>query len=296
MSHFTCLVIGKNPEKQLAPYSEHINVPEYITGPVSIEDRNDMIEYYCQKEGYNYIPKTGVEKATKGNFHSFEDLYQRKGKDWNDNSWRRHTDGTWHNYSTYNPKSKWDWYSLGGRWTGYFKANKGKTGEPGIMTKEASSGFVDQALKKDIDFEFNRKKSAQNAEKIYNLAINTIGDIDRPMAWDEVREAYPNKIEISRAYYHAQPAVIALKSVKELEWHSVDEFLISKEDYILNAYESAGVPFAVVKDGEWFEKGEMGWFGVALNEKDQSVWNKEYWKLIESLPDNTLLSLYDLHI
>jgi len=152
MSHYACLVIGDNPEQQLAPYNEGIEVPEY--------------------------------KIESGEM------------------------------STYNPQSKWDWYILGGRWKGFFKLKKN---EKGIVGKSSI---------------FNNKRK---------------NDCDQARKKD-----------------------IVLKSIKPT--------------------------FAVVKDGKWYERGEMGWWAYALNEKEKKEWEKEFKKLIADLPNNTLLSVYDLHI
>jgi hypothetical protein len=40
----------------------------------------------------------------------------------------------------------------------------------------------------------------------------------------------------------------------------------------------------------------MGMFGMSTDEFSQEDWNKQVTKLIDSLPDNTLISAYDLHI
>ena len=56
------------------------------------------------------------------------------------------------------------------------------------------------------------------------------------------------------------------------------------------------VTFAVVKDGEWYERGEMGWWGIVSDEKDTEVWNNQFNKLLNDLPEDTLLSMYDCHI
>jgi hypothetical protein len=56
------------------------------------------------------------------------------------------------------------------------------------------------------------------------------------------------------------------------------------------------VTFSVLKDGEWFERGEMGWWGITSNEKPDEVWDTEFNKLINELPEDTLLSVYDCHI
>ena len=40
----------------------------------------------------------------------------------------------------------------------------------------------------------------------------------------------------------------------------------------------------------------MGWWAVVTNEKEQKDWDEEVKKLLEGLPDDTLISAYDLHI
>jgi hypothetical protein len=42
----------------------------------------------------------------------------------------------------------------------------------------------------------------------------------------------------------------------------------SREQYLINAHGTmhTGIPFAILKDGKWIES-EMGWFGMARNEK-----------------------------
>lgn len=64
-------------------------------------------------------------------------------------------------YSTYNPKSQWDWYVIGGRWGGYWKVHEKATATKG-MTEASAFGMadsaaapdrVDVARKFDIDFD-----------------------------------------------------------------------------------------------------------------------------------------------
>ena len=54
--------------------------------------------------------------------------------------------------------------------------------------------------------------------------------------------------------------------------------------------------FAVVKDGEWYERGGMGWFAWVRNEKDEDVWCAELKTLLEGLPPETMLTIVDCHI
>lgn len=56
------------------------------------------------------------------------------------------------------------------------------------------------------------------------------------------------------------------------------------------------IPFAIVKEREWYESGKMGWWAVVTNEKDPHVWDEEVKKLIAELPQDTLITMVDCHI
>lgn len=218
MSHFTVMVIGNNPEKQLAPFNENISVKKYKAEKVTEEEKQLFIKVYTTLDDNedvsirrNYGAQT--EDDVKANSKlSFDELYEKFGEDWNSNEWEKDEEGVLYRYSTYNPKSKWDWYSLGGRWSGLIKlkkGTKGKKGSPGVFDNEVG---IDQARKGDIE------------------------------NFDELKT------------------------------------------------------FAVLKDGVWYERGEMLWFAVVKDEKEEQQWEQELKKLVEGLPDNTLVSIYDCHI
>ena len=51
---------------------------------------------------------------------------------------------------------KWDWYVMGGRWSGWLPLKPGCAGvlgEPGVMDNAPVAGGADQASKRDIDFD-----------------------------------------------------------------------------------------------------------------------------------------------
>jgi hypothetical protein len=55
-------------------------------------------------------------------------------------------------------------------------------------------------------------------------------------------------------------------------------------------------PFAVLKDGEWHARGEMGWFGCVADPQADADWQAEADALFSGLPPETLVSVYDCHI
>lgn len=306
MSHFAVIIIGENPEEQIAPYSERIEVEKYKTGDVTDEERKSFSDYYTKIDKDNTRQELTEEQAYLNGELSFEELYEKHGDDWNGNSWEKDENGLWCEYSTYNPKSKWDWYSLGGRWTGFFKAKEGvqyKTGKAGLMTPVAEVGYADQLLKRDIDFEFMRNEAGKKAAESYDYAMNIIGELPVNETWDSIRDRIDDRDE-SRKVYWDQPRCKAWQEAERKSgnsWRfgwssSPDEFLISREEYIENARVDSCVPFAVVKDGQWYERGEMGWWACVSNEKDEREWSNEVYKLLDSVSDDTLISLYDCHI
>lgn len=54
--------------------------------------------------------------------------------------------------------------------------------------------------------------------------------------------------------------------------------------------------FAIVKDGQWFERGKMGWWACVSDEKAEDEWDAEVAKLLSDLPPDAHLSIVDCHI
>jgi len=54
--------------------------------------------------------------------------------------------------------------------------------------------------------------------------------------------------------------------------------------------------FAIVKDGKWFEQGEMGWWGVVHDKKDQDTWDAEVEALLKNSAPGTWVTAVDCHI
>lgn len=233
MSHFTVLIIGQNPEEQLRPFDENLDVPRYVKytkeelikkGRADIEKyrvgtyaryMDDPTEYSkgSNVAHINYVANEFPLKLT----WTDEQVYQDSIKYYNQSDIGANGEV----YSDRNPKSKWDWYQLGGRWAGSLQIKEGvKFEEPNFswgwnqseISEVLSQRKSDSALKKDI------------------ANIDTL------------------------------------------------------------------VTFAVIKDGQWYERGEMGWWGVVSDEKDESEWDNQFHELLKSVPDDTLLSVYDCHI
>lgn len=68
-----------------------------------------------------------------------------------------------------------------------------------------------------------------------------------------------------------------------------------KSEVDIASYENDDlVTFAVLVDGEWKERGRMGWFACVSDEKDD--WSSEFMNILDSIPEDKFLTVVDCHI
>lgn len=261
MSHYTVLVIGENFEEQLWPFWELDLSDEELkndlraefTGNIKQEELEEKFKEFLEKEK-NYLEENKIEYASATEWV----------RDWFGYQFNAEL-GSWGSYK--NPKAKWDWYTVGGRWSGFFTLKngaEGKLGDPGLYGREEEDeapNKADQARKGDIDWQAMIVEQVERAKKVWEEVMSRGDEIPSPM--------------------------------RHLIYGITDDD--SLESYLAKRQKFPST-FAVLKDGKWYERGEMGWWGITTNEKDSSVWDDEFKKLIEDLPDDTLLTLVDCHI
>lgn len=181
-----------------------------------------------------------------------------------------------------NPNAKWDWYTVGGRWGDFFKT---------------ASGKVDQCRKGAVDVGGMRDEAGMKAAERFDKFARLTAGLAPVVPWDVVSERmFKGDIEAARKYYRDQPIVKALRADEEARWWDIGDFECGREKYIQGARDRALRTFAVVKDGQWYEKGKMGWWVCVADEKDEEKWTAEFNTLVEGLPDETLLTIVDCHI
>lgn len=290
MSHFCVLVIGEDPESQLSKFDENLVMPRYVsyTKEQLIAKKREEIEEY--KNGtYTKFLKDPVkyesECSNEAHINYLKNEFPKKLK-WTDEEIyldaiefeeKEDIGKDGEIYSTYNPNSKWDWYQLGGRYSGRLilkESTKGKLGDLTLLADEAykkeyekwkKTGVkADQARKKDIDFDKMLKDRIYTAKEEY-----------AKFKKEYLLAQTDNEKNTICFMYEINPDTTEEQYLKDIV-----------------AFSS----FAVLKNGEWFERGEMGWWGMVKDEKENDVWQKEFDKLIKDLPENTLLSIYDCHI
>lgn len=164
--------------------------------------------------------------------------------------------GTGKYKSSYNPKSKWDWYQIGGRWTGMLDPDYDPAKDPRNQAPcELCNGTgmrtdkVGQDIRaKDPTFTCNGCKEGVKTRW--------------PSLWVEPPEGS-----------NIAPVKTVLKHIDN--GHNL-------------------LPFAIVRPtGEWLEKGEMGWWAMISNEK--ANWKDAARSVLEEYVDSWVI-VVDCHI
>lgn len=237
MSHFTVAVFteeNQTVEELLEPFYEGLEVEPYVSK--TKEEVLKEIQEYCDKDEKlkkEYLKLSDKEKMNRWNGY---DEFDEDGNP----------------LSTYNPDSKWDWYVVGGRWSGLLKTKDGRR--------------VDSCLLKDLDLSIDKN--------VYDQHIRF---------WELVVEEQP------------------LKEGEE------KPFNFYKKEYYLERYgtkekyariESQLSTYAILTpDGEWYEPGEMGWFGMSgASIEDEISWDENYQNILESMDKDLRITIVDCHI
>lgn len=282
MSHFTVLVVGENPEAQLLPYHEF-----ECTG-----ENNEYVQEIDKTEEATANYETSEKDMPLSDFivdyYGYKKVFKESDIDIEgehkygyvlcaiDGSVIKAIDRT-------NPNKKWDWYTLGGRWSNHLLLKNGT--------------HADYSLKRDIDFKGMRDANEISELSDYDFIQSKIAGMPIPESWESVRSRISD-IDNARSFYNEQALV---KRCNESDirdkigfFGDINKYLVSREDFAKRARNSAVSTFALIMNGKWYEKGHMGWFAIVSDEK--SDWDEEFNKLIDSISDDTLLSVYDCHI
>jgi hypothetical protein len=229
--HFTVAVITKEKptngllDKVLAPYNENLEVPYYIkqTAEQYLQSEREYLERYkegiyaeyiadpeaygkkncCSPEHLEFL-KNFMEKRYSA---TDEELLNERAEGY---PGEEHEDGcAWidadgNMWSTYNPNSKWDWYQIGGRWSGELSLKGGYSANSAQIKDVDFGNEIDyEKYKKDKDFVEKYNKLVTEGDGFYkvsylksiyptiedyirtNVAFGTFAVIDENGKWHE---------------------------------------------------------------------------------------------------------------
>lgn len=165
MSHFSVLVVTEKPDgvdATLLPFSENINsIPQSDWTFTNIEG-GAVLRF----ESDNVSDK----------YNSFEEFMEKEyGMSEPDPISK--TFGYWHN-----PKGKWIWWALGGRWSGFLRKKKGGKGIRGIPGPG--------------DTLFSKERMTCDQVQVKNLNLDNMATANKRILgamWDEAQKSYLSK-------------------------------------------------------------------------------------------------------
>jgi hypothetical protein len=193
-----------------------------------------------------------------------------------------------------NPNAEWDWWVVGGRWTGFFTVRPAmpfSDSEWANFMRHSKGNKADSCRWGDVDvaaMEAAAREAASLDFAKWEPCFTTHG---RPETWESVSGRIGD-IEEARRVYHGQPA---LKAYREIEkWDDPMGMGFDRDAYVARKTRACVVPFAILKDGVWHEKGDMGWWACVSNERPD--WTEFARGILDGLDPNVTVTLVDCHI
>lgn len=173
-------------------------------------------------------------------------------------------------YYVYNPNAKWDWWEIGGRWSGYLKLKDNAKSEvvvtqhwgqkEGHAEELKAEQRTDVARVEDVDWERMKLDKLRQAEKW----------------WEEYQERKKKKEDFSPYFEYGI------------------EKGMTKNQYVKKQCSPA--TFAVLHEGEWYERGSMGWWAIVSDEKPSEDWDDIFNSIISKLDPKAEITVVDCHI
>lgn len=319
MSHFTVLVVlpPTPPDKvddalntALAPFDENLEVTpykEYVTDWQA--DYESALAYFTEnpKEkpaGLDELSAADVLSAYHG-----DDVHEESKPD---------SDVVmFYTWRTYNPQSKWDWWTVGGRWRDYFPVKyddqeamfaKGLIRGTPSWTNEKEfhkAGYVDGGPRKLLDFDRLRDLRGAEATTEYDKWTAYIAGLPEALPFTTFVDS-TDDIEEARRQYHAQPVLEKIAEDRRtgsrdfdyLFSDPVEKFSVTRQVYVQLARDRAVPGYSVLDlEGHWIAAGEMGWWGLSSDgEADRIAYHARANEYLDSLPPDTIVVAVDAHI
>lgn len=305
MSHFKALVIGDDIEDQLAPYDENIEMDPYrVEGYDDLEEVEKALGW--DRHEKNTRPQ-GLTDPGDDLDARFEIL-----SDWNGGELRINREtGHIEQWSRYNPLSKWDYWIVGVRGGPGFRikpdasekdyAPSNHRWSSSLVDEAGRGGESDHARKRAIDFEAMVRVAVDRAMEEWNEMTSITEGINPPTrSWEETLEAHGEEnIDAAREEWNNHPWNAATRKARH--WDAYRYFHIGEETaeasfYSEHAAMAIGDFYAIIQDGNWTARSDMGWFGMSVDQVDREQWAKQVAERIKGLPDDTWLTIIDCHI
>lgn len=305
MSHYSLVVFGSDVSDKLAPYSENDN--DYFTDQnITNEVLSSIAEHHAVdisqlsfdeilkkvQAWANYVVLTESELEEDGHPETSYVLV-------NDDNTKIIAI-----YDYFNHDAKWDWYAESGRWTNFFKVKNGvdendyEVDIEGDNPNTVIKGYADSIRKKNIDFEGMREDFVKQYLPIYDLYQDLTNGMPEYKTFEMIKEENPNESNENLIDIHDGQQIV--KMIHNLESNhplksylnkkfifSLEEFMMTREDFKKYKGISAYTPNSYIGlDGLFYSK-------EGLSEEEHK---KQFQEYLDSIPDDTWMTIVDCHI
>lgn len=207
-----------------------------------------------------------------------------------------------------NPNAKWDWYRIGGRWTGLLPVIRSS------VTKRNGCTVIDA-------FEQRDRQGLLQEENYADIVI--VGELDKQRMSMDSEESIHKFWDRHQRLKSIEDGIIEKDKEDSLLEYEINDTLHSlglrkcirpRSDGIEPLFENKPFTledlqtkyswywefhtYAVVDDDGWHEKGQMGWFGISSETVGEAEdWDKSFvHKFLANEEDDTTLVVVDAHI
>ena len=281
MSHFCGLVImtpeyaeNNTFEDSLEKYNENIEYEPYVSGEVSDYEKVRFLEYYNKdKVNEDAIKNEFVDThAGVEGFQSFEDFKNKWGSD--DRMRYVHT-------LAYDHKDEYCKF--------FIEKFQELFADFDNQYEEHGEGWNDYHWKKNDNGVWEEWSTYNKNSKWDWYALGgRWGKSIKTKSGEFVDGCFLDEIDWS-PFKPEDYEEEAKKDWSGKEYHPL-------KDSVQYHYTENDVPFCVIIDGVWYERGKMGWWACVSDEKEKGDWNEEFMTLVKTLPEKSLVANYDFHI
>lgn len=209
-----------------------------------------------------------------------------------------------------NPNKTWDYWRIGGRYTGklqpknQFAAVQAEPSYEWKIDKVEPPKGADICQKSNLDVEtmraFNRYGREEWVNDCLKKADMTFAEFEQAIVeqrqahekWMTLEEPKPRGAEYCdwcENNGYLLTARITRSRIWEAPEPAVGQLL---EEWIASAPVLSA--FAVLKDGVWMAEGVMGWWACVSNQDED--WSTRFQRIFDSIPDDHWLTVVDCHI
>tara|TARA_B100000745_G_scaffold291295_2_gene230934 strand:+ start:399 stop:1529 length:1131 start_codon:yes stop_codon:yes gene_type:complete len=197
-----------------------------------------------------------------------------------------------------NPNAKWDWWQIGGRYGGRLQGQDCRRRSELDLNRmhehviQIRNTAVDEAVvRANNEMGLSRQEVFDSWQEwtaiLKNLRTEWEQGGEEGSFWmflDKKEQEHPQLKQ-----YRNLASIVHMHVGLNETSTPIEEYLNPENVPIITAW-------GIVKDGEWFEQGEMGWWGLSSNNKDMKDWDSFVTETITELDEDKYITVVDCHI